>query len=95
MNHRLIAKAGAGGLLCIVNTETNEALTIKVMDADMRARKIVAIDAMLRLGWINKNSIDENLLKNSLNNIVITEKKQPVGKYILSDSLNNWIKTNF
>ncbi len=95
MNQRLIAKAGAGGLLCIVNTETNEVLTIKVMDADMKARSIAAIETMLRLGWLNKNSIDENLLKNSLNNIVTTETGQPVGEYILSANLDRWIKTNF
>ena len=95
MNQRLIAKAGAGGLLCIVNTETNEVLTIKVMDADMKARSIAAIETMLRIGWLNKNSIDENLLKNSLNNIVTTETGQPLGEYILSANLDRWIKTNF
>lgn len=93
MNQKLIAKAGAGGLLCIVNTETDEVLTIKIADADMRARNIIAIEIMLKINWLNNNTIDSNLLKNSLNNTVTTETGQTVGGYILSNQLNNWIST--
>lgn len=95
MNHKLIAKAGAGGLLCIANTDTREVLVFKIMDADMKARNIIAIETMLQLNWLNINSIDKNLLKNSLNKIVTTENGQKVGGYNLSNGLSAWLGANF
>lgn len=81
LNHKLIAKAGAGGLLSIVNTETNEVLTFKIIDADMKARSIIAIETMIKIGWLNINSIDKKLLDNSLNKNVTTETGEIVGEY--------------
>lgn|SRR5574344_453253 len=82
INQKLIAKAGAGGVLCIVNTEINEVLVVKVTDADMKARSIIALDAMLEIGWLNKNSINQKLLINLLDKNVKTETGEIVGKYI-------------
>lgn len=81
LNHKLIAKAGAGGLMSIVNTETNEVLTFKIIDADMKARSIIAIETMIKIGWLNNNSIDKNLLENSLNKYVTTETGKIIGEY--------------
>lgn len=81
MNQKLIAKVGAGGLCSVVNTESNEVLSFKIIDADMKARSIVAIETLIQLDWLNIDSIDENLLKNALNKTVTTETGAPVGFY--------------
>lgn len=81
LNHSLAAKAGAGGLLCVANTQTKEILTIKVIDADMKARSIIAFNAMIQSGWININSIDKTLLDDVCDPIVRTETGIPVGEF--------------
>lgn len=81
MNQRLIAKVGAGGLCSVVNIDAKEVLTFKIIDADMRARSIVVIETLIDKGWLNTNSIDENLLKNSLNNVVTTETGVKTGEF--------------
>lgn len=79
LNHSLCAKAGAGGLLCIANTHSCEVLVVKLLEADMQARSIAAIDAMIKLGWVNNiSSTDYTLLYNKT---VTTEKQKPVGEY--------------
>jgi len=47
----LIAKVGAGGLCIVVNTNTEEAMAVKISDCDMKAREIVVFDAMRNLHW--------------------------------------------
>ena len=49
----LIAKVGAGGLCIVVNTEAEEGFVVKVCDCDMKARELVTIDYINRLGWGN------------------------------------------
>ena len=90
MGQNLIAKAGAGGLLCVANTDTNEVLVFKIIDANMKARSIIAIDIMQQLGWINTNSIAKKLLENSLNKIVTTETGENVGEYVLNAKAGLW-----
>ncbi len=75
----ICAKAGAGGLMCIANTLSSEILVIKLLEADMKARSIVAVDAMIKFGWIDKiSSTDYTLLYNKT---VTTEREKPVGEY--------------
>lgn len=81
LNHYIAAKAGAGGLLCVANTHTKEVLTIKVIDADMNARSVIAVEAMKQLDWIDINSIDKALLDAVCNTVVVTETGIPVGEY--------------
>jgi len=50
-SENLIAKVGAGGLCIIVNTESEEALIVKISDCSMQAREIVATDALKNLHW--------------------------------------------
>ena len=89
LNHYICAKAGAGGLMCIANTSTSEVLVVKLLEADMQARSIIAIDAMVKLGWINKiNSTDYTLLYNK---IVTTENKKPVGEYKTLFEINDFV----
>lgn len=75
-----VAKVGAGGLCVIVNTRTNESLVIKVIDADMKARTIIALEALRQLSWVNINSIDTNLLK-YFDSSVYTQTGVRVGEY--------------
>ena len=49
----LIAKVGAGGLCIVINTEKEEGFVVKVSDCDMKARELVVIDYINRLGWGN------------------------------------------
>ena len=79
LNPYICAKAGAGGLMCLANTALSQVLVIKLLEADMKARSIIALDSMIKLGWISKiNSNDENLLYNKT---VTTETNEPVGEY--------------
>lgn len=77
--HGICAKAGAGGLLSICNLNTAEAVTIKLIDADMKARILVAIELLKQLNWADKNSI--NNLLNIYSNIVTAENGEYVGRY--------------
>lgn len=47
----LIAKVGAGGLCVVVNTQTEEAMIVKISDCDMKAREIVVLDALRNTHW--------------------------------------------
>ena len=49
----LVAKVGAGGLCIVVNTETEEALVVKICDSDMKARELVVLDSLKNLRWAN------------------------------------------
>ena len=93
LSQKLAAKAGAGGILCVANTEEKSVLVFKMMSADMKARSIVAIETMLMLDWVIKNSIDEKLLENSLNKFVKTETGVIVGEYCLNENYKHWIET--
>lgn len=77
--HGISAKAGAGGLLSICNLNTAEAVTIKLIDAHMKARILVAIELLKQLNWADKNSI--NNLLNIYSNIVTAENGEYVGRY--------------
>jgi L-asparaginase II len=47
----IVAKVGAGGLIAVVNTQKEECFVVKICDANMDAREIVAIDYINKLGW--------------------------------------------
>ncbi len=76
----IVAKVGAGGLCVAVNTLSNEALVLKVIDADMKARTIIALEAIRQLNWISNVSINSNLLK-YFDSGVYTENGIKVGEY--------------
>ena len=81
----IAAKAGAGGLLCIVNTEKHESLMIKVIDADMKARIIIAVELLKQLNWADNNSIKH--LLNIYPKNVLTENGEYVGEFVPQFSL--------
>ncbi|MCR5261137.1 MAG: asparaginase [Candidatus Gastranaerophilales bacterium] len=47
----LIAKVGAGGLCIVINPEKSQGFIVKVTDCDMKARELVVIDLINKLGW--------------------------------------------
>ena len=47
----IVAKVGAGGLIVVVNTKKEEAFVVKICDANIDAREIVAADYLNKLGW--------------------------------------------
>lgn len=79
---QICAKVGAGGLCSIVNTRTNESLVIKVIDADMKARTIIALEALIQLNWVNIKSINTNLLDDYFDKNIYTETGIKVGEFV-------------
>lgn len=83
----ICAKVGAGGLCVVVNIETNESLVIKLIDADMKARTIITLEALRQLSWVNIDSINTNLLNeiNELNSFfdsnIYTQTGTKIGEY--------------
>ncbi len=59
-NPTLIAKVGAGGLCVVVNTNKKQALVVKISDADLKARTLIVINALLQLKWLDKSHIKTN-----------------------------------
>ena len=51
VNKKLFAKVGAGGLCVVVNTKTQEGFAVKIADCDMKARELVVIEMLKKLGW--------------------------------------------
>lgn len=47
----LVAKVGAGGLCIVVNTVLKEAFVVKIADCDMKAREIIVLEYLKKLGW--------------------------------------------
>lgn len=94
MNHKLIAKVGANGLCCVFNTDNNEALSCKIFETDRHARSITVIEALIHIGWLNINSIDEKLLNISLDKYVKTETGEIVGEYVFNTEAVSKIKTS-
>ena len=50
-SENIVAKVGAGGLCVVVNTKTQEGFVVKIADCDMKARELVVIEMLKRLGW--------------------------------------------
>lgn len=72
VNNKLIAKVGAGGLCIVVNLDKEEALIIKVMDCDMKARAITLIELLRQLNWLDKSMLESDLIKTQNNNDILT-----------------------
>ena len=60
----IIAKVGAGGLIIVVNTEIEEGFIVKICDANMQAREIVAVDLINNLRW-SKIEVSHDILINN------------------------------
>ncbi len=78
---KLIAKVAAEGVCIVANLELRQVLVVKIIDADSKARSIVTIDSLIKLGWLGKKQVQlseklDNLYKKQITNW----KKQVVGE---------------
>lgn len=79
-NSNLIAKVGAGGICIVVNLERQEALIIKILDSDMKARAIAFINALSQLGWLADNQLEHSLIKAQNKTDILTLHKEKIGE---------------
>lgn len=77
----ICAKVGAGGLCTVLNTKTCETFTVKVIDANMKARTLIVLEILRQKNWIDDNSINTNLLNEFFDSGVYTETGLRVGGY--------------
>lgn len=63
-SQNLVAKVGAGGLIIVVNTEIEEGFVVKICDANMQAREIVAVDLINNLHWADIKESHDILINN-------------------------------
>ena len=70
----LFAKVGAGGFVIIYNIKKKQILLVKMAQDNNDARKIVTIDYLNKIGWLNVN----------MDNNIYNQKKQIVAKYEFS-----------
>lgn len=54
-NKNLLAKVGAGGFLLVYNIKEDKILIIKMSQNNNIPRKIIALNALYQLSWIDKN----------------------------------------
>lgn len=79
-NPVLISKVGAGGLCVVVNTKKEQALVVKISDADLKARTIVMINALLQLKWLNENHLQTDGIKKIFTPEIKTLHNEIIGR---------------
>lgn len=87
-NKNLIAKVGACGLCIVVNLEKQEGLIIKVMDSDMKTRAICIIEALLQLGWLTEDMLENESLKQQNKKDILTNHGEKIGEAKFAFSFN-------
>lgn len=79
-NKNLIAKSGASGIFIVVNLEEKEALAVKVLDDNMRARAICVIEALKQLRWLDDKMMQHELIKKHNKRDILTHHNEKVGE---------------
>lgn len=79
-NDKLIAKVGAGGLCIVIKLDTEEAVIIKIMDCDMKARAICLIEALKQLGWLTPEMLKNELIKAQNKTDILTLHGEKIGQ---------------
>lgn len=79
-NPKLVAKVGAGGLCVVVNLEKKQALAVKISDADLHARTLVTINALLQLNWLNEKHIQTEGIKKIFTPDIKTLHNEVIGR---------------
>lgn len=77
---KLIAKVGAGGLCVVVNIEKEEALVVKVADANMKARSMIVIESLRQLKWLDEKEISSNSISCLFDDSICTLEGELIGK---------------
>lgn len=80
VNKNLIVKVGAGGLCIVVNLLKKEALIVKIIDCDMKARAICIFEALRQLNWLDKTMLNEPAVKSFNNRDIVTLHGEKVGQ---------------
>lgn len=68
---KLFSKVGAGGFVIVYNLEKDEILLVKMTQNNNEARKLITLDILNKLKWLNYEPIEYEL----------NQKKQKVAKY--------------
>lgn len=81
---KLTAKVGAEGFCVVLNLDKKQALLVKIMDADYKARSIVLIHILKKLKWLSNKEIESSLLLKYSDLIIKTHNGISVGNIELS-----------
>ena len=79
VSSHLVAKVGAGGIIVVVNLQKEEAIVVKIADANMAARSLVVIDAIRQLDWIDENNINRTSLSKFYDKTIKTLQGEIIG----------------
>lgn len=80
LNGRLLVKVGAEGI--IIAAFNGNSLAVKIADGSPRARSIVLLKLLLKLGWIKKNEVKKSVLRETLKGEIKNHAGKIVGKII-------------
>lgn len=75
----LVSKVGAGGFVLIYSIRENKILIVKMSQNNNEARRIIALNALYELGWINSNPAPRE---------VFNSFDVPVAKYVCNFSFS-------
>ncbi|OGH96757.1 MAG: hypothetical protein A2039_09510 [Candidatus Melainabacteria bacterium GWA2_34_9] len=78
----LISKTAAGGLCVTINLEQEQALVVKILDADITARSIATIEALKQLKWLSEEEMNTPQIKNLYDLKIKNLKNQTVGEIL-------------
>lgn len=78
-NKTLVAKVGAAGLCVVVNIEKEEAIVVKIADANMKARSLVVIEVLKQLKWLDDVQISSNQINKLFDKTIKTLECETVG----------------
>lgn len=78
----LISKTAAGGLCVTINLEQEQALVVKILDADITARSIATIEALKQLKWLSEEEMNTREIKNLYDLKIKNLKNQTVGEIL-------------
>ena len=81
-NNNLVAKVGAGGLCVVVNTERQQALVVKTCDAELKARTLITIFALLQLKWLEEKHLKTQTMSKFFDPSIKTLHGEIIGKAV-------------
>jgi L-asparaginase II len=77
---KLISKVAAEGLCITINLEQEQALIVKILDANTTARSITTIEALKQLKWLSEEEINLPSIKKLYDLKIRNWKNQTVGE---------------
>lgn len=77
---RLVSKLGAEGLCLVLNTDTQECLTVKILDSSIEARAITVIESLRQLEWLGPKEMESKEIQQLYKTQILTHTGQPAGR---------------